>query len=110
MLTLDQIIEHQIEHQAQRAQHWVQWAQKEGVLAEFQIDSSFKGIDDLILNTVHQHDVDLIVMEAQSGPMSAAILGSYTRNVVRRAECPVYVLTRHFYDRSEDRFMDAPAP
>jgi nucleotide-binding universal stress UspA family protein len=110
MLTLDQIIEHQVESQAQRAQHWVTWAQKEGVIANYQIDNTFKPVDELIIDAVHQHEVDLIVMEAQSGPMSAALLGSYTRNVVRKAECPVYILTRHFYDRSEDRFIDIPAP
>lgn len=110
MLTLDQIIEHQVEHQSQRAQFWVTWAQKEGVIANYQIDNTFKAVDELIIEAVHQHNIDLIAMEAQSGPMSAALLGSYTRNVVRKAECPVYVLTRHFYDHNEDRFMDTPAP
>lgn len=111
MLTLDQIVEHQIEHQTQRAHHWIEWAEREGVRANFQVDSSFEGIDKLILSAIDRHNVDLIIMEAQSGPMSAALLGSYTRNVVRAAHCPVYVLTRHFYDRQEDRFADiSPAP
>ncbi|WP_374073354.1 universal stress protein [Bdellovibrio bacteriovorus] len=102
MLTLEQIVEHQIENQSHRAQQWVDWAQKEGVTASFFVDSSFKGIDDLVLEAIVSHESDLIVMEAQSGPMSAAILGSYTRNVVRKATCPVYVLTRHFYDKEKD--------
>jgi nucleotide-binding universal stress UspA family protein len=110
MLTLDQIIEDQVEHQNARAQHWVDWAQKEGVQASFVVNSNFQSIDSLILSAIDQHDIDLVIMEAQSGPMSAAILGSYTRNVVRESHCPVYVLTRHFYDKQEDRFMDAPAP
>lgn len=102
MLTLEQIVEHQIENQSHRAQQWVDWAQREGVTASFFVDSSFKGIDDLVLEAIVSHESDLIVMEAQSGPMSAAILGSYTRNVVRKATCPVYVLTRHFYDKQTD--------
>ncbi|HWU44972.1 MAG TPA: universal stress protein [Bdellovibrio sp.] len=110
MLTLEQIIEHQMEHQTQRAHRWIEWAQNEGVSATFRVDSSFDAIDKLILETVEKDNIDLIVMEAQSGPMSAALLGSYTRNVVRAASCPVYVLTRHFYDTTEDRFFDAPAP
>ncbi len=110
MLTLEQILEHQVEHQTQRAHRWMDWAQKEGVQANIRIDSSFQAIDKLILDTIDRDNIDLIVMEAQSGPMSAAILGSYTRNVVRSAHCPVYVLTRHFYDRQEDRFADSPAP
>ncbi|WII71170.1 universal stress protein [Bdellovibrio sp. 22V] len=110
MLTLEQIVESQIESQSHHAQLWVDWAQKEGVTAHFFIDSSFKAVDELVLEAVQKHEADLIVMEAQSGPMSAALLGSYTRNVVRKAPCPVYVLTRHFYDKQEDRFTEVPAP
>ncbi|WP_415063766.1 universal stress protein [Bdellovibrio sp.] len=110
MLTLEQIIEHQIENQSHRAQHWTDWAAKEGVVGHFFIDSTFKPVDELILNAINTHEADLVVMEAQSGPMSAALLGSYTRNVVRKAPCPVYVLTRHFYDKQEDRFTETPAP
>ena len=106
MLTLDQIVEHQIEDQSHRAQLWIDWARKEGVTAHFFIDSSFKPIDDLILETVDSQEADMIAMEAQSGPMSAAFLGSYTRNVVRKSHCPVYVLTRHFYDKKEDQFTE----
>jgi nucleotide-binding universal stress UspA family protein len=62
------------------------------------IDSTFKPVDELILDAAITHECDLIAMEAQSGPMSAALLGSYTRNVVRKANCPVYILPRHFYD------------
>ncbi|NUN05960.1 MAG: universal stress protein, partial [Bdellovibrio sp.] len=107
MLTLDQVIEHQIERQSMKAQLWLNWAQHDGVTAHYYIDRSFKPIDDLIIDAVATHDGDMIVMEAQSGPLSAAILGSYTRNVVRKATCPVYVITRHFYDKSEDTFIEA---
>jgi len=107
MLTLDQIVEHQIESQSHRAQQWADWAAKEGVTAHYFIDSSYKGVDELVLDAIERHECDMVVMEAQSGPLSAALLGSYTRNVVRHAPCPVYVLTRHFYDRQEDHFMES---
>ncbi|WP_413293694.1 universal stress protein [Bdellovibrio sp. HCB185ZH] len=110
MLTLEQIVEQQIEHQSQRAERWITWARSEGVVAQYHIDSSYKSVDEAILEAIPQHDIGLVVMEAQSGPLSSAILGSFTRNVVRQAECPVYVLTRHFYDHVEDRFGDAAAP
>lgn len=109
MLTLEQIIEDTVEVQTHRAHNWVQWAEKEGVQGQFIIDNSFKAVDDLIMEAVEKSDADMVVMEAQSGPMSAAILGSYTRNIVRRSSCPVYVLTRHFYDKKEDTFIE-PAP
>lgn len=107
MLTLEQIIEHQIENQSHKAQLWVDWAAKEGITAHLLIDNSFKSVDDLIIESVHKNDTDLVIMEAQSGPLSAALLGSYTRNVVRRSPCPVLVLTRHFYDKQEDTFVEA---
>lgn len=110
MMSLEQIVEHQVESQGYRAQLWVDWAAKEGVVASYMIDSTFKAVDDLILEALDKNECDLIVMEAQSGPMSAAILGSYTRNVVRRSPCPVYVLTRHFYDKKEQTFTEMPSP
>lgn len=110
MLTLEQIVENQIETMARRAQLWINWAQKEGVQAHYLIDSTFKPIDDLILNAVQTHNADLVVMEAQSGPLGATLLGSLTRSITRKATCPVYVLPRHFYDHQEDRFQETPAP
>ncbi|MGZ3769578.1 MAG: universal stress protein [Bdellovibrio sp.] len=107
MLTLDQIIELQIENQAHKAQLWIDWAAKEGIQAHFHIDNSFKAVDELILEAINKQQGDLIVMEAQSGPLSAALLGSYTRSVVRKSSCPVLVLTRHFYDKQEDTFIEA---
>ncbi len=98
MMTLEQIVEMQIELQSRKAQQWTDWAYKEGVNASYIIDNTFKSIDDLITDSVEVNEIDLVVMEAQSGPMSAAILGSNTRNVTRMASCPVYVITRHYYD------------
>lgn len=98
MLSLDQILEEQVEAQSRRAQLWVDGAARHGVVVTHVIDSSFKPVDELIFDAAEDNDCDLIVMEAQSGPMSAALLGSYTRNVVRKAHCPVYVIPRHFYD------------
>ncbi|XGC79466.1 universal stress protein [Bdellovibrio bacteriovorus] len=110
MMSLEQIIELQVESQGHRAQLWVDWAAKEGVIASYNIDSTFKAVDDLVLEALEKHQCDLIVMEAQSGPMSAALLGSYTRNVVRRSPCPVYVLTRHFYDKRYEEYVEQPPP
>lgn len=98
MLSLDQIVELQIENRRAKADGWVQWARSEGVTAHSIVDSSFKGVDELILTAINQNNADIVVMEAQSGPMSAALLGSYTRNVVRKAVCPVYVITHRFYE------------
>ena len=109
MMSLDQIVELQISGRMQKADRWVDWAQKEGVIAHSIVDSSFKGIDDLILESSFKNSADMIVMEAQSGPMSAALLGSYTRNVVRKASCPVYVIPHRFYQQPSHIEEDRPA-
>ncbi|MEN0058942.1 MAG: universal stress protein [Bdellovibrio sp.] len=112
MMSLDEIIEHEVETKGHHAELWTHWAKNEGVSAQFLVDNSFRAIDELILDAAEKNDIDLIVMEAQSGPLSAALLGSYTRNVVRKAACPVYVLPRHFYDKTkeEDAPHQAPPP
>lgn len=106
LLSLDQIIEEQFEAQSQRAQQWAKWATDQGVPTEVLIDQSYRNVDEIILRTARDRDATLVMMEAQSGPMSAALLGSFTRNVIRKAHCPVYVITRHFYDQNENRFME----
>ena len=106
MLSLEQILEEQFELQSQRAHQWAQWATEQGVPTKVQIDQSYHPVDEVILHSVRQQEVNLVIMEAQSGPMSAALLGSFTRNVIRKSNCPVYVITRHFYDQKEDRFME----
>lgn len=101
MLSLEQIIEHKLEAMNKKAQHWSDWAFREGVHSQFHIDTTYKGIDEIVIDAAEEFECQLIVMEAQSGPISAALLGSSTRNVTRKAPCPVYVLTRHYYDKFE---------
>lgn len=101
MLSLEQIVEHEIEAMTKKAKSWTDWAFREGLQAQYYIDTSYKGIDEVVLEAASRFETQLIVMEAQSGPISAALLGSSTRNVTRKAPCPVYVITRHFYDKEK---------
>jgi nucleotide-binding universal stress UspA family protein len=45
-----------------------------------------------ILKRVKNIGADTIAMGAQSGPIVSAILGSVTRQVIRQAKCPVWVI------------------
>lgn len=110
MMSLEQILEEQVEAQSRRAQLWADGAARQGIMVTHVIDSSFKPVDELVMDAAENNDCDLIVMEAQSGPMSAAILGSYTRNVVRKAHCPVFVFPRHFYDKQKQKAPENRTP
>ncbi|MCM2323551.1 MAG: universal stress protein [Oligoflexia bacterium] len=59
---------------------------------EIRIESGPIGITQSILEFASANNVDLIAMAAQSGPVAAAIIGSVTRQVVRAAPCPVWVV------------------
>lgn len=97
MQSLGQRIAAQLEKLSEKAQKWVTHAQQRGVHVEHILDMSFRPVDDLIIQTAAENACDLIFMEAQSSALTAALLGSYTHNVVRRSDCPVYVLPRAFY-------------
>lgn len=56
------------------------------------IDEKSFGITQSILTFSRDHNVDLITMAAESGPIASALIGSITRQVVREAPCPVLVL------------------
>ena len=110
MLTIEQIVEHELDHQTNKAQMWIQWAANEGVRAHYHIDASFKPIDDLIISALRHHNADLVMLEAHSTGMSAFFLGSATRNVIRRASCPVFVFPREFYNRQAEIAQHPIAP
>jgi nucleotide-binding universal stress UspA family protein len=79
-----------------RRQHhidaWVEWAIRQGVDADSVIRADAIDISDEILRLAHDREVGLIAMAAHNGPLAAALLGSVARQVVRAAECPVWVI------------------
>lgn len=99
MLTIEQIVEHELDHQTRKAEAWMQWAAHEGVRAHYHIDASFKPFDDLIIGALREHNIDLVMLEARSSNVSAFFLGSATRNVIRRAHCPVFVFPKELYSQ-----------
>ncbi|MCM2323203.1 MAG: universal stress protein [Oligoflexia bacterium] len=74
-----------------RARKWVAWAGGRGVRARFVIDEGVGSVADAILAAARKQGCELIAIEAESGPMTAMLLGSVTRQVVRHAEAPVMV-------------------
>lgn len=74
------------------ARNWVARAADAGVNAEAIVDDKPGFITESILNLARKRDVDMIAMASSSGGMSAVLLGSIARQVLRKAACPVWVL------------------
>lgn len=64
---------------------------KKGVTAERALDASPSGLLEAINAAVKSHQADLVTVWTHAGPISAAILGSVARGLVRNAQVPVLV-------------------
>lgn len=80
----------EVERKYRHSEGWADWAHKQGVNTDIVIRTEGGNISDTILELAKKKNVGLIAMEAQSGPITAAIVGSITRQVVRGAECGVW--------------------
>ncbi|MGZ6433277.1 MAG: universal stress protein [Pseudobdellovibrionaceae bacterium] len=94
MVSREDFLKIQTEHQSRRAKAWAEWAKSEGVACSFKVESVEEAIDELICREAMTEKADLIMMEGQSGPIKVALLGSIARNVVRSAPCPVLIFPR----------------
>ena len=67
-------------------------ARRKNVPLDVVIDSSHMGISEIILKNAET--ASLIAMAAESGMMKSLLIGSITRQVVRSAPCPVWVMRK----------------
>ena len=83
----------EVERRQRRAEAWARWAKhQKGVEVEPLLNAEGGSISELVIELAEKHSFDLIAMAAQSGPISSALIGSVTRQVIRRSPCPVWVL------------------
>jgi nucleotide-binding universal stress UspA family protein len=74
------------------AEEYVKAAKKMGVTVEIGLNPGHDGTAHAIVQEALAENANLIAMAAESGRVSAALIGSVTRQVVRTANCPVWVL------------------
>lgn len=88
-----QFSEKEFEKRTQYAEKWTNWGNQAGIQMDYKIDTQNTSIVEAVVSKARSTaEIDLIVMKARSGPVAAALLGSITRQVVRLAPCPVWVL------------------
>lgn len=88
-----------------RARAWRDWALLQGVHVELIIETRSGTIWRHLINSAIRHKVHLITLESQSGPAVSNLIGSTTRQVVRNASCPVWILRSRYAEHNR-----VPAP
>lgn len=74
------------------ANKWMSKARAKGVDSEYVTNSPDLGISSAIVDTAKVKNADLIAITNQVGPWKAVLLGSVTKDVLRDATVPVWVL------------------
>lgn len=74
------------------AEAWAHLARKQGVETTAIVEPQVPNIADSILKLAEDRDAGLLCMEARSGPVAASLIGSITRQIIRAAPVPVWVL------------------
>lgn len=86
------------------AQTWSNLASKHGVKVNLVIDDrGYRSIWESILQQARKNRVGMIAMESMSGPVSSVVIGSVTRQVVRHAECPIWILHPKALESNRER-------
>ncbi len=82
----------EVQERYRRGNGWARWARNQGIECEFIMDETMGSISDHVLELIEREKIGLVTMASRSGPVSSALLGSITRQVIRGATCPVWVI------------------
>lgn len=74
------------------ADFWVDEARHLGISVDVRFESTRGDLGELILKESKTSNIGWIAMMAESGHVKSTLVGSTTREVVRHAHCPVWVL------------------
>ena len=94
------IFDQSVERRHWRAEKWAEWATNQGVPTEVLMRDEGGSVSDQVLEIAVNRNSGLIAMAAQMGPFASTVIGSITRQVVRDASCPVWVLHHVPYEKS----------
>ncbi|OFZ19907.1 MAG: hypothetical protein A2X94_14725 [Bdellovibrionales bacterium GWB1_55_8] len=94
---------HETERHRKHAEQWAKWACAQGVQTESHIETTPGSIADKVIAYARAENAGMIAMDAHSGPIASSLLGSITRQVVRHADCPVWVIRSQEKARARGR-------
>lgn len=91
-IPIDDYYNEEADRKGRRARAWARWAKRRGVETEPIVELGGVAVSERIVSCAKECSADLIAMEAHSGRVASALIGSVVRQVVRVAPCPVWVL------------------
>ena len=103
LVNFSEFVELSMERKKAIVENWTQRAHSMNIDLNYIFDQTGRTVDKAILEITKTHDIDEVVMEAQSGSVSAALLGSITRKTLKSIECPLIVLPRALFDSKSFR-------
>jgi nucleotide-binding universal stress UspA family protein len=92
-----------VDRVTRHAKKWISIAHAHGVEVDFVLRERTRTPAQAILETATKRGIDLIAMQSNTSALTAALLGSTTRQVIRQAPCPVWVL------KPRPRLVPSPA-
>jgi nucleotide-binding universal stress UspA family protein len=97
------LLPQEIKQRTRQADQWAQLARASGVIASYEIERMVTGtVSDAVVE-IAKRRATLVAMAAHSGPLASALLGSVTRQVIRAAPCPVWIV--HTEQRAKSRYL-----
>jgi nucleotide-binding universal stress UspA family protein len=85
-------IEEETKERFMAAKRWKTWAAQQEVNTEIHFARNLGHFIPSIIDFAKHKHFDLIAMPSEATPLSAALLGSSAREIIRHAPCPVWVL------------------
>ena len=101
------LIAQKTEQKRAKAEAWAAKAAKIGVRIQVRFEETLLSTPQAVSRAAKKHHVGMVAMEAQSGPVEAALLGSATREVLRAALCPVFVIRTQNLAKARTRMRAA---
>lgn len=98
LVNFSEFVEMSMERKKAIVENWTKRAHSMNIDLHYIFDQTGRTVDKAILEITKTHDIDEVIMEAQSGSLSAALLGSFTRKILKTIECPLIILPKAFFE------------
>lgn len=88
---LEEILKRDSVHRLEVSEQWRTWAMGYGVQTELHLDNKPGYPSSAILEFAKKNDFGMIAVASQADSISAALVGSMARRLIREAGCPVWI-------------------